>query len=70
MPNFTYCEPNEISLIKQTVDGRIMQVALTVDQHKMLQAFLATISKVHPLVEMGKDHDLVLKSTLPKKYQK
>lgn len=56
-----------IALIQQTETGRILQVALTTEQSKMLQIFLATISQGHPLVQMGEDHDLILKSNVCKR---
>lgn len=56
-----------IALIQQTETGRILQVAMTAEQSKMLQIFLATISQGQPLVQMGEEHDLVLKSTIMKK---
>ena len=56
-----------IALIQQTETGRILQVAMTPDQSKMLQIFLATISQGQPLVQMGEDHDLILKSNVCKR---
>lgn len=56
-----------IALIQQTETGRIMQIAMTSEQSKMLQIILASISQGSPLVQMGEDHDLVLKSSLCKK---
>ena len=62
--------PGTIALIQQTEEGRIMQVAMTDAQSKMLQIFLATISKESPLVQMGEDYDLILKSNVCKKCAK
>lgn len=59
--------PGTIALIQQTDTGRIMQVAMTEAQSKMLQIFLATISKESPLVQMGEEFDLVLKSSVCKR---
>jgi len=56
-----------IALIQQTETGRILQVAMTTEQSKMLQIFLATISQGQPLVQMGEDHDLTLKSNVCKR---
>ena len=56
--------PGTIALIQQTEEGRIMQVAMTDAQSKMLQIFLATISQSSPLVQMGEEYDLVLKSSV------
>ena len=57
----------KIALIQQTEKGRILQVAMTAEQSDMLQNFLAIISQGNPLVQMGEDYDLVLKSNLCKK---
>lgn len=59
-------EVGTIALIQQTETGRIMQVAMTSEQSKMLQIFLATISQGNPLVRMGEEYDLVLKSSINK----
>ena len=56
-----------IALIQQTEKGRILQVAMTAEQSKMLQIFLSTISQGQPLVQMGEDHDLILKSNVCKR---
>jgi len=59
-----------IALIQQTETGRILQVAITEEQSKLLQIFLASISQGNPLVQMGENHDLILKSNVCKKCQK
>jgi hypothetical protein len=59
-----------IALIQQTETGRILQVAMTEEQSKMLQILLASISQSIPLVQMGEEYDLVLKSTLCDKCSK
>jgi hypothetical protein len=64
MAKFEFLEPNTIALIKQTETGRIVQIAMTEEQSNMLQILLASISKQSPLVQMGEEHDLVLKSSL------
>ena len=56
-----------IALIQQTETGRILQIAMTAEQNKMLQIFLATISQGQPLVQMDEDHDLILKSNVCKR---
>lgn len=56
-----------IALIQQTETGRILQVAMTSEQSKMLQIFLAAISQGQPLVQMGEEHDLMLKSNVCKR---
>lgn len=53
-----------ICLVQETDDGRIRQIGLTEDQSRILQLFLASLSKEKPLVIMGEDYDLVLKYPL------
>ena len=60
-------EIGRIALIQQTETGRILQIALTEEQSKQLQFFLAVISKNTPLIKMGEEHDLVLKSSIKSK---
>ncbi|TXH42365.1 MAG: hypothetical protein E6Q97_35845 [Desulfurellales bacterium] len=67
MSKFEVAEIGSICLVQQTEDGRIRQIAITTEQHRMLQIFLAILSKEHPLVQMEEDRDLVLKKTLCKK---
>lgn len=68
MPKFERAEIGSICLIKETEDGRIVQVGMTEAQNKMLQFFLASItSKEQPLVIMREDFDLVLKRDVCKK---
>lgn len=64
MAKFETVEPGTIALIQQTADGRILQIGLTTEQSNQLQIYLAIISKNNPLVQMGEEHDLVLKSSL------
>jgi len=66
MVNVTQLEIGAIALIQQQQDGRIVQIALTVEQSKLLQIFLASISKSSSLVQMSEDYDLILKSSLKK----
>ena len=65
--NLTYSKPGDLCLIQQLETGRIVQVAVTVKQSKQLQSFLAILSQTHPLVQMGEEHDLVLKANLCKR---
>jgi len=66
MANFELLEVGSIALIQQTKEGRILQIGLTTSQSALLQNFLAVISKDSPLVQMGEDWDLVLKSSIKK----
>ena len=70
MSNFEMLEAGKIALIQQTKEGRILQVALTSNQSELLQNFLAILSKESPLVQMGEDWDLVLKSSVCKRCRK
>lgn len=57
-----FLEAGAIALIQQDANGRIMQIATTTEQSKMLQFFLASISEEKALVQMSEEHDLMLKS--------
>jgi len=63
MANFDFLKDGEIGLIT-TENGRIIQLGLTVDMHRTITAVIAACSKETPLVKMGEEHDLVLKSTV------
>lgn len=63
MAKFTNLEIGKIGLIQETEDGRIVQIGLTKTQSELLQLFLSTLSKESPLIRMGGEYDLVLKST-------
>ena len=63
MPNFKEIEHGEVGLIQQQ-NGRIIQIALTREQSKTLQMFLAVLSQEEKLIQMPEDYDLVLKSTV------
>ena len=63
---FTELEVGAIALI-QRKGGRILQIGLTVEQSKLLQIFLATLSQESKLIQMPEDYDLVLKSLVCKK---
>ena len=67
MAKFELVEPGTIALIQQSETGRIMQVGLTPEQSEMLQKFLAIISANSPLIRMGEDYDLILKSNVCKR---
>lgn len=62
MAKFERAEIGTIALVQETEDGRIRQIGLTDEQSKSLQVFLAILSKNSPLVQMGEEYDLVLKS--------
>jgi hypothetical protein len=64
MATFKNSEIGEITLIQGTENGRIIQIGLSTEQHKLLQMFLAEISKDSPLIQMGEEYDLVLKSEI------
>ena len=51
-----------VGLVQETEDGRIRQIGLTEEQSKLLQVLVASISNVSPLLQMGEEYDLVLKS--------
>lgn len=51
-----------VGLVQETEDGRIRQIGLTEEQSKQLQFYVALISQGSPLVQMGEEYDLVLKS--------
>ena len=59
---FGRLELGKIGLIQETEDGRIIQIGLRPEQSEMLQIFLGKISQGKPLVQMGEDYELILKS--------
>ena len=59
---FSRLELGKVGLVQETEDGRIIQIGLRPEQSEMLQLFLATISQDAPLVQMGEDYELILKS--------
>ncbi len=67
MAQFERAEIGSICLVQETEDGRIRQIGLTQEQNKQLQFYVALISKSSPIVQMGEDFDLVLKSSICKK---
>ncbi len=50
-----------IGLIKETKDGRIVQLAMTEEQSKIIQILVAKMSKHKPLIQLGKEYDLFTK---------
>jgi hypothetical protein len=62
MAKFQRLETGKIGLVQETECGRIVQIGLTPEQSDWLHSFLGVISKDSPLVKMGEDYDLVLKS--------
>lgn len=66
MAKFKRLEIGKVGLVQETECGRIVQIGLTPEQSDLLHSFLATISKDSPLVQMGEDCDLMLKSECSK----
>ncbi len=62
MSKFEKLRVGNMGLIRETEDGRIIQIGLTEINSEALQVFLAALSQETPLVQMGKDYELVLKS--------
>lgn len=62
MTKFERLDIGAVGLVQETEDGRIRQIGLTPEQSKMLQILVASMSKESPLVQMGEEYDLVLKS--------
>lgn len=67
MATFKEVEIGRIALIQQTEEGRLVQIGLTNEQSDILQLFLAALSKENKLVQMPKEYDLILKSSLKTK---
>jgi hypothetical protein len=67
MAKFKSVEIGEVVLVQQNEEGRILQIALTEAQNKMLQLFLSMVSKEEALVQMPEEYDLVLKSSISTK---
>ena len=51
-----------VGLIQQQEDGSIIQIGLNEEQSEQLQQFLAILSQESPLINMGKDYELVFKN--------
>ena len=62
MAQFERLEIGQVSLVQETEDGRIRQIGLTPEQSKTLQFYVALISQNAPLIQMGDEYDLILKS--------
>jgi len=52
--------PDEVGLVQQLEDGRIIQIGLSVEQSAQLQEFLKIISQGQPLVQMT-NHEFIFK---------
>ena len=59
---FSRLEKGKIGLVQETEDGRIIQIGLRPEQSEQLQIFLGILSQSSPLVQMGEDYELILKS--------
>lgn len=57
-----FIKDGEIGLITAE-NGRIVQLAVTKEMHQTLLLLIASLSKENPLVKMGAEYDLVLKSS-------
>lgn len=55
-----YAEIGKIGLIQQA-DGSIVQLGLTQEQSDILQAFVGSLSKEKPLVQLPSEYDLFFK---------
>jgi len=64
MTTFKTADVGTIALIQQTEEGRILQIGLTLEQSKLLQIFLASLSQESKLIQMPEEYDLVLKTSL------
>ena len=60
--NYTHLKTGKVGLIQETKDGRIIQVGLRPHQSEMLQKFLSIISQGEPLIQMGEEYELILKT--------
>lgn len=61
MAELLNAEIGTIGLIQQQENGDICQIGLTSEQSKMLQIFLASLSKESPLLKLGKEYNLTIK---------
>lgn len=61
MNKFTHLKIGELGLVQQTKDGKIIQIGMSPEQSKQLQAFCGIISQEQPLVQMGEDYELTFK---------
>jgi len=67
MARFSRLEIGRIGLVQETPDGKIIQIGMTPEQSDQLQILLGALSQQHPLVQMGEDYELVLKSEVCKR---
>ena len=58
-----FIKDGEIGFIT-TENGRIIQLGMAKEMHAIITQFIAVYSKENPLVKMGEEYDLVLKSTV------
>ena len=65
MNNFEPLKDGEIGLV-MVENGRIIQLGTTADTQKIITALIASVSQSYPLVKLGEEHDLVLKSQTKK----
>lgn len=63
MSKFEFIKDGEIGLVT-TENGRIVQLGITTDMHRIITQVIAQFSKETPIVKMSEEHDLVLKSTV------
>jgi len=63
MADLKFLEEGEIGLVMIT-NGRVAQIGVTPEQSTQIKFILSAVSKGNPLVIMGEEHDLVLKSTV------
>ena len=59
---FSRLELGKIGLLQETEDGKIVQIGLRPEQSEQLQIFLGILSQSYPLVQMGENYELILKS--------
>ena len=55
-------ENGEIGLVQQTPTGRIIQIGMTPEQSRVLQAFLGSLSQESPLIQLGNEFELIFKN--------
>ena len=70
MVQFERTKIGNLAIVQETEDGRIRQIGLTEEQSKQLQFYCGLISKNQPLVRMGEEYDLVLKSEVARMKKK
>ena len=70
MAQFERTTIGNLAIVQETEDGRIRQIGLTEEQSKQLQFYCGLISTNQPLVQMGEEYDLVLRSEVLKMNKK